>query len=44
MSQDLDTPNAINVVDDWVAQTLAGAESEPTESVAKAVDAFLGII
>jgi L-cysteine:1D-myo-inositol 2-amino-2-deoxy-alpha-D-glucopyranoside ligase len=44
MSQDLDTPNAINVVDDWAAQTLAGAESEPTESVAEAVDAFLGII
>jgi L-cysteine:1D-myo-inositol 2-amino-2-deoxy-alpha-D-glucopyranoside ligase len=44
MSQDLDTPNAINVVDDWVAQTLAGAESESTESVAEAVDAILGII
>jgi L-cysteine:1D-myo-inositol 2-amino-2-deoxy-alpha-D-glucopyranoside ligase len=44
MSQDLDTPNALNVVDDWVAQTLAGAESESTESVAEAVDAILGII
>lgn len=42
--QDLDTPTAIAIVDDWVAQTLSGDASEPTNDMASAVDALLGII
>jgi L-cysteine:1D-myo-inositol 2-amino-2-deoxy-alpha-D-glucopyranoside ligase len=44
MSVDLDTPNALKVVDDWARETLAGAESESTQGVAEAVDAIFGII
>jgi L-cysteine:1D-myo-inositol 2-amino-2-deoxy-alpha-D-glucopyranoside ligase len=44
MSRDLDTPNALKVVDDWARETLAGAGSVPTQDVAEAVDAIFGII
>jgi L-cysteine:1D-myo-inositol 2-amino-2-deoxy-alpha-D-glucopyranoside ligase len=44
MSKDLDTPKALQVVDDWASQTLAGAGSVPTQGVAQAVDAIFGII
>jgi L-cysteine:1D-myo-inositol 2-amino-2-deoxy-alpha-D-glucopyranoside ligase len=44
LQQDLDTPAAIAVVDNWVAQTLLGDTSEPTNVMASAVDALLGII
>jgi L-cysteine:1D-myo-inositol 2-amino-2-deoxy-alpha-D-glucopyranoside ligase len=44
MSRDLDTPNALKVVDDWARETLAGACSVPTQDVAEAVDAIFGII
>jgi hypothetical protein len=32
------------MIDDWVAQTLSGDSSEPTNFMASAVDALLGII
>ena len=38
MSDDLDTPQALRILDDWAA---AGAPD--TEQVARAVDALLGI-
>jgi L-cysteine:1D-myo-inositol 2-amino-2-deoxy-alpha-D-glucopyranoside ligase len=44
MSTDLDTPKALQVVDDWASDTLAGAGSVPTLGVAQAVDAIFGII
>lgn len=44
LQQDLDTPTAIARIDDWVAATLDGEASEPTDTMAKAVDALLGII
>lgn len=44
LQQDLDTPTAIAIVDDWVSQTLSGDASEPTNVMASAVDALLGII
>lgn len=44
LQQDLDTPAAIARIDDWVAATLDGEASEPTETMAEAVDALLGII
>lgn len=44
LQHDLDTPAAIAVIDNWVAQTLSGDTSEPTNVMASAVDALLGII
>jgi L-cysteine:1D-myo-inositol 2-amino-2-deoxy-alpha-D-glucopyranoside ligase len=44
LSNDLDTPTAIELVDDWAKRTLSGDNSEPTTSVADAVNAMLGII
>lgn len=44
LQQDLNTPTAIAIVDDWVSQTLSGDASEPTNVMASAVDALLGII
>ena len=44
LQQDLDTPSAIALVDEWVAATLSGEDSEPTGTMANAVDALLGII
>jgi L-cysteine:1D-myo-inositol 2-amino-2-deoxy-alpha-D-glucopyranoside ligase len=44
LSSDLDTPTAIELVDDWAKRTLSGNNSEPTNSVADAVDAILGIV
>ena len=44
LQQDLDTPNAIALVDGWVAATLTGEGSEPTDAMVNAVDALLGII
>lgn len=44
LSNDLDTPTAIGLVDDWAQQTLSGDNSEATAPVSDAVDAMLGII
>jgi L-cysteine:1D-myo-inositol 2-amino-2-deoxy-alpha-D-glucopyranoside ligase len=44
LQQDLDTPAAIAIIDNWVVQTLSGDTSEPTDVMASAVDALLGII
>jgi L-cysteine:1D-myo-inositol 2-amino-2-deoxy-alpha-D-glucopyranoside ligase len=44
MASDLDTPSALQVIDDWANRTLAGDEQTPTEQVRNAVDAILGII
>jgi L-cysteine:1D-myo-inositol 2-amino-2-deoxy-alpha-D-glucopyranoside ligase len=44
LSNDLDTPTAIELVDDWAKRTLSGDNSEPTAPVSDAVDAILGII
>jgi L-cysteine:1D-myo-inositol 2-amino-2-deoxy-alpha-D-glucopyranoside ligase len=44
LSNDLGTPTVIELVDDWAKQTLSGDNSEPTNSVADAVNAMLGII
>jgi len=44
LSNDLDTPTAVELVDDWAKRTLSGDTSEPTTSVADAVNAMLGII
>jgi len=44
LQQDLDTPAAIALVDEWVAATLNGEASEPAQAMANAVDALLGII
>jgi len=44
LQQDLDTPAAIALVDEWVAKTHLGEASEPTQAMANAVDALLGII
>jgi len=44
LQHDLDTPAAIAIVDNWVAATLSGDTSEPTNIMASAVDALLGII
>jgi L-cysteine:1D-myo-inositol 2-amino-2-deoxy-alpha-D-glucopyranoside ligase len=44
LQQDLDTPAAIALVDEWVAATHLGEASEPTQAMANAVDALLGII
>jgi L-cysteine:1D-myo-inositol 2-amino-2-deoxy-alpha-D-glucopyranoside ligase len=44
LQQDLDTPAAIAMIDDWVAATLSGDTSEPTNIMVSAVDALLGII
>lgn len=41
---DLDTPVAVSIVDNWVAETLSGDNTEPTQGMASAVDALLGII
>lgn len=46
VADDLDTPTALQAVDDWVARAVRGAE-EPVEGapgvVARAVDALLGV-
>jgi L-cysteine:1D-myo-inositol 2-amino-2-deoxy-alpha-D-glucopyranoside ligase len=44
LSNDLDTPAAIELVDDWAKRTLSGDDSDATTTVADAVDAILGII
>ncbi len=44
LSQDLDTPAAIQLVDTWAQQTVSGDEIEATSSVSIAVDAILGIV
>jgi L-cysteine:1D-myo-inositol 2-amino-2-deoxy-alpha-D-glucopyranoside ligase len=46
LSDDLDSPGAIALVDDWAARTLAGgsdAEEEAPRIVCDAVDALLGV-
>jgi L-cysteine:1D-myo-inositol 2-amino-2-deoxy-alpha-D-glucopyranoside ligase len=46
LSDDLDSPGAIALVDDWAARTLAGdreAEEESPRIVCDAVDALLGV-
>jgi L-cysteine:1D-myo-inositol 2-amino-2-deoxy-alpha-D-glucopyranoside ligase len=44
LANDLNTPAALAVVDDWAKRTLAGDQSESTTSVATAIDAILGIV
>ena len=44
LRDDLDTPAAIAIVDNWVASSNAGDTSTPTSSMVTAVDALLGII
>lgn len=44
LGNDLDTPTAIGLVDDWAQKTLSGDNSEATAPVSDAVDAMLGII
>jgi L-cysteine:1D-myo-inositol 2-amino-2-deoxy-alpha-D-glucopyranoside ligase len=41
---DLDTPKALEIVDQWAIATTAGAKSEPTQQMQQAIDALLGII
>ncbi|MGH3657663.1 MAG: cysteine--1-D-myo-inosityl 2-amino-2-deoxy-alpha-D-glucopyranoside ligase, partial [Micromonosporaceae bacterium] len=43
LADDLDTPGALAVVDDWVETTLTGDAGDRTAPVADAVDALLGI-
>jgi L-cysteine:1D-myo-inositol 2-amino-2-deoxy-alpha-D-glucopyranoside ligase len=46
LADDLDSPGAIALVDDWAAQTLAGAadaEDHAPRIVCDAVDALLGV-
>jgi L-cysteine:1D-myo-inositol 2-amino-2-deoxy-alpha-D-glucopyranoside ligase len=46
LSDDLDSPGAIALVDDWAARTLAGhldAEEEAPRIVCDAIDALLGV-
>ena len=46
LSEDLDSPGAIALVDAWAAETLAGSEDAEEESpriVCDAVDALLGV-
>jgi L-cysteine:1D-myo-inositol 2-amino-2-deoxy-alpha-D-glucopyranoside ligase len=46
LTDDLDSPGAIALVDDWAARTLAGvddAEEEAPRIVSDAVDALLGV-
>lgn len=44
LSEDLNTPQALKLIDDWAASTLSGVQSEPTQVVAQAIDAILGIV
>ena len=44
LSDDLNTPHALNLIDDWAASTLSGVQNEPTQIVAQAIDAILGIV
>ena len=44
LSEDLNTPRALKIVDDWAASTLSGVQSEPTQVVAQSIDATLGIV
>ncbi len=44
LGNDLDTPAAIELVDDWAQKTLSGDNGEPTAPVSNAVDAMLGVI
>ena len=44
LRQDLDTPSAIAIVDQWVSTTNSGDTSAPTAPMVAAVDALLGII
>ena len=44
LTNDLDTPGAIAMIDAWADATLSGIAIEPTDSVAAAVDSVLGII
>jgi L-cysteine:1D-myo-inositol 2-amino-2-deoxy-alpha-D-glucopyranoside ligase len=44
LTNDLDTPGAIAIVDAWADATLSGIAIEPSDVVAAAVDSVLGII
>ena len=44
LANDLDTPTALAVVDEWAKRTLAGDQSAATAPVATAIDAILGIV
>ena len=45
LADDLDSPKAMALVDDWASRTLAGDDSDPTAQglVARTIDALLGI-
>jgi L-cysteine:1D-myo-inositol 2-amino-2-deoxy-alpha-D-glucopyranoside ligase len=44
MSNDLDTPEALNAIDTWASETLTGSAIESTGEVVRAIDAILGIV
>jgi len=44
LSNDLDTPSAIALIDSWSQETLSSNNSDATSPTASAVDAMLGII
>jgi L-cysteine:1D-myo-inositol 2-amino-2-deoxy-alpha-D-glucopyranoside ligase len=44
LSNDLDTPAALDAVDAWAATTLTGVEVESTSDVSRAIDAIFGIV
>lgn len=44
LANDLNTPLALQIVDDWARKTLSGDHGESTEQVKAAVDAILGIV
>ena len=44
LANDLDTPTALQVVDQWATATIAGAADEGTTEMKTAIDALLGIV
>ena len=44
LANDLDTPAALQIVDQWATATIAGAADEGTTEMKNAIDALLGII
>jgi L-cysteine:1D-myo-inositol 2-amino-2-deoxy-alpha-D-glucopyranoside ligase len=44
LCNDLDTPSALALVDQWAAESLASEGATPTKEIAAAIDALFGII
>jgi L-cysteine:1D-myo-inositol 2-amino-2-deoxy-alpha-D-glucopyranoside ligase len=44
LANDLDTPTALQVVDQWATATIAGAADVGTTEMKTAIDALLGIV